>query len=165
MAGKLRKIVSGGQTGVDRAALDWALASGVPCGGWCPSGRWAEDGPIDARYPLWETPDTKPAFRTERNVRNSEGTVIVTLTARMTSGTLLTSNLAKRLSRPLLHLAKADGCAAEQAELLRRFIEQNKISTLNVAGPRESEEPGVGLFVAGLLEAAFGQLRCRTKRN
>ena len=157
MAGKLRKIVSGGQTGVDRAALDWALASGVPCGGWCPLGRWAEDGPIDARYPLRETPDVKPVLRTEWNVRDSDGTLIVTLAGRITGGTLLTANLAKRLSRPLLHLSEADGSVAEHEELLRRFIDQNEISTLNVAGPRESGEPGVGQFVIGLLEAAFGQ--------
>lgn len=157
VVGKLRKIVSGGQTGVDRAALDWALASGVPCGGWCPLGRWAEDGPIDVRYPLRETPDVKPALRTEWNVRDSDGTLIVTLAGRITGGTLLTDNLAKCLSRPLLHLSEADGSATEQEELLRRFIDQNEISTLNVAGPRESGEPGVGRFVAGLLEAAFGE--------
>ena len=157
MAGELRKIVSGGQTGVDRAALDWALASGGPCGGWCPLGRWAEDGPIDARYPLRETPGADPAQRTEWNIRDSDGTLIVTLTARMTGGTLLAANLPKRLSRPLLHLAEADGSAAEQEELLRRFIEQHQIRVLNVAGPRESGEPGVGEFVAGLLEAALGR--------
>ena len=81
MAGKLRKIVSGGQTGVDRAALDWALASGVPYGGWCPLGRWAEDGPIDARYPLRETPGADPAQRTEWNIRDSDGTELRSATA------------------------------------------------------------------------------------
>ena len=157
MAGELRKIVSGGQTGVDRAALDWALASGVPCGGWCPLGRWAEDGPIDVRYPLRETPDADPARRTEWNVRDSDGTLIVTQARRMTGGTLLTAGLARRLARPLLHLAKADSPAAEQAESLRPFIGQHEIRVLNVAGPRESGEPGVGEFVAGLLEAALGR--------
>jgi hypothetical protein len=157
MAGELRKIVSGGQTGVDRAALDWALASGVPCGGWCPLGRWAEDGPIDMRYPLRETPGADPAQRTEWNIRDSDGTLIVTLARRMSGGTLLTAGLARRLARPLLHLAKADSPAAEQAESLRQFIGQHEIRVLNVAGPRESGEPGVGEFVAGLLEAAFGQ--------
>ena len=157
MAGELRKIVSGGQTGVDRAALDWALASGVPCGGCCPLGRWAEDGPIDARYPLRETPGTDPAQRTEWNIRDSDGTLIVTLARRMSGGTLLTAGLARRLARPLLHLAKADSPAAEQAESLRQFIGQHEIRVLNVAGPRESGEPGVGEFVAGLLEAALGR--------
>ena len=157
MAGELRKIVSGGQTGVDRAALDWALASGVPCGGWCPLGRGAADGPIDARYPLRETPGADPAQRTEWNIRDSDGTLIVTLARRMSGGTLLTAGLARRLARPLLHLAKADSPAAEQAESLRQFIGQHEIRVLNVAGPRESGEPGVGEFVAGLLEAAVGQ--------
>ena len=157
MAGELRKIVSGGQTGVDRAALDWALASGVPCGGWCSLGSWAEDGPIDVRYPLRETPGADPAQRTEWNIRDSDGTLIVTLARRMSGGTLLTAGLARRLARPLLHLAKADSPAAEQAESLRQFIGQHEIRVLNVAGPRESGEPGVGEFVAGLLEAAFGQ--------
>ncbi len=155
MAGKLRKIVSGGQTGVDRAALDWALARGVPCGGWCPLGRWAEDGPIDVRYPLRETPGADPALRTEWNVRDSDGTLIVTLARRMSGGTLLTAGLARRLARPLLHLAKADGPAAGQAESLRQFIGQHEIRVLNVAGPRESGEPGVGEFAAGLLETAL----------
>ncbi len=143
MADKLRKIVSGGQTGVDRAALDWALARGVPCGGWCPLGRWAEDGPIDAWYPLRETPDADPAQRTEWNVRDSDGTLIVTL--------------ARRMAKPLLHLAKADSPAAGQAESLSQFIGQHEIRVLNVAGPRESGEPGVGEFAAVLLEAALGQ--------
>ncbi len=143
MADKLRKIVSGGQTGVDRAALDWALARGVPCGGWCPLGRWAEDGSIDAWYPLRETPDADPAQRTEWNVRDSDGTLIVTL--------------ARRLAKPLLHLAKADSPAAGQAESLSQFIGQHEIRVLNVAGPRESGEPGVGEFAAVLLEAALGQ--------
>tara|TARA_B100002003_G_scaffold45120_1_gene40475 strand:- start:1553 stop:2002 length:450 start_codon:yes stop_codon:yes gene_type:complete len=143
VADKLRKIVSGGQTGVDRAALDWALARGVPCGGWCPLGRWAEDGPIDAWYPLRETPDADPAQRTEWNVRDSDGTLIVTL--------------ARRMAKPLLHLAKADSPAAGQAESLSQFIGQHEIRVLNVAGPRESGEPGVGEFAAVLLEAALGQ--------
>lgn len=72
------KIVSGGQTGVDRAALDVAMALGLEIGGWCPAGRWAEDGPIDARYPLNETPSADPAQRTEWNVCDSDGTLILT---------------------------------------------------------------------------------------
>lgn len=73
---KLIKIVSGGQTGADRAALDWALAHGVPCGGWCPKGRKAEDGPIDLKYPLKETPSSSYIQRTEWNVRDSDATVV-----------------------------------------------------------------------------------------
>jgi hypothetical protein len=109
------------------------------------------------RYPLRETPGADPAQRTEWNIRDSDGTLIVTLARRMSGGTLLTAGLARRLARPLLHLAKADSPAAGQAESLRQFIGQHEIRVLNVAGPRESREPGVGEFVAGLLEAALGR--------
>ncbi len=156
MAGELRKIVSGGQTGVDRAALDWALASGVPCGG---GARWAA-GRRTGRSMRGIRCGRRPgrsAQRTEWNIRDSDGTLIVTLARRMSGGTLLTAGLARRLARPLLHLAKADSPAAEQAESLRQFIGQHEIRVLNVAGPRESGEPGVGEFVAGLLEAALGR--------
>ena len=98
-----------------------------------------------------------PAQRTEWNIRDSDGTLIVTLARRMSGGTLLTAGLARRLARPLLHLAKADSPAAEQAESLRQFIGQHEIRVLNVAGPRESGELGVSEFVAGLLEAALGR--------
>ena len=153
----LLKIVSGGQTGADRAALDWALANGLPCGGWCPLGRLAEDGVIDARYPLRETPEPSPAQRTEWNIRDSDGTLIVSLAKRLVGGTRLTEDLAERFAKPLLILAKEDGELPAQAESLQQFIATNHIAVLNVAGPRESGESGVGEFTAGLLEAAFGQ--------
>ena len=156
----LLKIVSGGQTGVDRAALDWALANGVACGGWCPFGRWAEDGAIDARYPLRETPERKPAQRTEWNIRDSDGTLIVSLAKRLVGGTRLTEELAKRLAKPCLVLSKTDGDLLILAKALRQFIAVNNIAVLNVAGPRESGESGVGEFTAGLLDAAFGQAGC-----
>ena len=91
----IRRIVSGGQTGVDRAALDVALSLGIPCAGWCPRGRRAEDGPIDARYPLNETPSTSYAKRTEWNVRDSDATLIL---ARLPlgGGTALTERLARK---------------------------------------------------------------------
>ena len=117
MAGELRKIVSGGQTGVDRAALDWALASGVPCGGWCPLGSWAEDGPIDVRYPLRETPGADPAQRTEWNIRDSDGTLIVTLARRMSGGTLLTAGLARRLANGRPQLGHGFGLACCTASM------------------------------------------------
>jgi len=153
----LLKIVSGGQTGADRAALDWALANGVACGGWCPFGRWAEDGAIGARYPLRETPEHKPAQRTEWNIRDSDGTLIVSLVKRLVGGTRLTEELAKRLAKPCLVLSKTDGDLLILAKALRQFIAANNIAVLNVAGPRESGESGVGEFTAGLLDAAFGQ--------
>lgn len=148
----LLKIVSGGQTGADRAALDWALANGVASGGWCPFGRWAEDGAIGVRYPLRETPERKPSQRTEWNIRDSDGTLIVSLAKRLVGGTRLTEELAKRLAKPWLVLSKTDGDMLILAKALRQFIAVN-----NIAGPRESGESGVGEFTAGLLDAAFGQ--------
>ena len=153
----LLKIVSGGQTGVDRAALDWALANGAACGGWCPLGRLAEDGIIDLRYPLRETPENDPAQRTEWNVRDSDGTLIVSLAKRLVGGTRLTEVLAERLAKPHLVLAKTDGDLSAQVEALRRFIAENGIQVLNIAGPRASGEPSVGEYVRSLLNATIGQ--------
>ncbi len=99
----LEKIISGGQTGVDRAALDAALQCGFPCGGWCPKGRRAEDGRIDDRYPLSETPKRRYQQRTEWNVRDSDGTLILA-TGELTGGTLLTARLAEEYERPLFYV-------------------------------------------------------------
>lgn len=159
----LLKIVSGGQTGVDRAALDWALANGAACGGWCPLGRLAEDGIIDLRYPLRETPETDPAQRTEWNVRDSDGTLIVSLAKRLVGGTRLTEILAERLAKPHLVLAKTDGDLSAQVEALRRFIAENGIQVLNIAGPRASGEPSVGEYVRSLLNATIGQAGAQQK--
>ena len=159
----LLKIVSGGQTGVDRAALDWALANGAACGGWCPLGRLAEDGIIDLRYPLRETPENDPAQRTEWNVRDSDGTLIVSLAKRLVGGTRLTEILAERLAKPHLVLAKTDGDLSAQVEALRRFITENSIQVLNIAGPRASGEPSVGEYVLSLLNATLGQAGAQQK--
>ena len=128
--GELR-IVSGGQTGVDRAALDAALALGLPCGGWCPRGRWAEDGPIDPRYPLTETPLADPARRTQWNVRDSEGTLVL-LRGTADGGTALTIQCAERSGKPCLvvHLDQPENVAA-----LREWLAAYHIRVLNVAGP------------------------------
>ncbi|MEE2947083.1 MAG: putative molybdenum carrier protein [Verrucomicrobiota bacterium] len=158
MPSGLLKIVSGGQTGADRAALDWALANDVACGGWCPLGRWAEDGVIDARYPLRETPEPNPAQRTEWNIRDSDGTLIVSLAKRLFGGTRLTEDLAKRLAKPHLVLSKTDGDLSKQAETLVRFIAANEIAVLNVAGPRASGEPNLAGYVTVLLDRAIGQV-------
>src|SRR5437660_8666127 len=95
------KLISGGQTGVDRAALDVALELGLPCGGWCPRGRKAEDGVIPDRYPLAETPSPSYRQRTRWNVRDSDGTLIL-VRGRPTGGTALTLASARRLGKPVL---------------------------------------------------------------
>jgi hypothetical protein len=144
-------IVSGGQTGVDRAALDVAMERGMPSGGWCPAGRQAEDGPIDPRYPLRETPSADPAERTEWNVRDSDGTLVL-VTAAQSPGTELTHDVARRLRRPVFrwHLG-----APADADAFRRWLQIHNIRTLNVAGPRESESPGVYDAACAYLRAAL----------
>ena len=132
-------LVSGGQTGVDRAALDVALERGLPCGGWCPAGRAAEDGPIHPRYPLRETPSPDPAERTEWNVLDSDGTVLL-IAPGASPGTALTAEVARRLGRPV-YPWRLD--ALPGTGHFRRWLQVHGIRTLNVAGPRESESPGV----------------------
>ena len=148
----IKKLVSGGQTGADRAALDFALDHHLPHGGWCPRGRRAEDGPLAARYELRETPGDDHAQRTEWNVRDSDGTVIFSLAAELAGGSAHTASCAQRLGRPWLHLTPA---APHPARQLREFVAAHALTTLNVAGPRASEEPGVGAFVRRVLADAF----------
>ncbi len=151
---RVERIVSGGQTGADRAALDWALARGVAHGGWCPRGRRAEDGPIAARYGLAETPSEDYAQRTEWNVRDSDATVIITLAATLGGGSRLTAEGAAALGRPWLHLSRErDGLAA--GARLAAFLDAHPIRVLNVAGPRASAEAEIAAFVARVLTEAL----------
>jgi hypothetical protein len=152
------KIISGGQTGVDRAALEWALANGVPHGGWCPKGRKAEDGVIPRRFRLKETGSGSYAVRTRWNVRDSNGTVIFSLRRQLAGGSRLTAATARKLGKPLLHLTAADG-AAECARRLDAFIRDRGIAVLNVAGPRASEEAGASEWARAMLSRAksFGR--------
>ncbi len=145
------RIVSGGQTGVDRAALDAALALGLPCGGWCPRGRRAEDGAVPPGYPLRETPSAEFAQRTEWNVRDSDATLVLTR-GRPAGGTALTVALARRLGRPLLVV---DLLRHPDPKVLASWIRRKKPATLNVGGPRESQQPGVHDEARRLLEAAL----------
>jgi hypothetical protein len=133
------KIVSGGQTGVDRAALDAALELGIEAGGWCPQGRLAEDGAIAEKYPLKELPKAGYLQRTKRNVIDSDGTVIIFF-GNPAGGTQLTLEFCMKESRPYL-LIDAQSLSVEQASVkIQRFIDKNNISILNVAGPRASEK-------------------------
>jgi Circularly permutated YpsA SLOG family len=151
----LSKIVSGGQTGADRSALDWAIKRGVAHGGWCPKGRKAEDGVIDPRYNLAETPSEDYSQRTEWNVRDSDGTAVFSIRGELRGGSLLTVELAGRYNKPVIHLCAQDE-RTDHAQELRSFIEESGISALNVAGPRESDEPGVYRFVSRVLDRALG---------
>ena len=124
------RIISGGQTGVDQAALDVALELSIPCGGWCPAGRGSEAGPIDARYPLTETDSADPARRTALNVRETDGTLIIA-DRPLSGGTALTQRCADQLARPCL-LVDPDDDAAPQR--IGRWLAEYDIHVLNVAG-------------------------------
>lgn len=150
----LQKIISGGQTGADRAALDFAIAHGISHGGWCPAGRLAEHGPIDDRYQLKETPTASYPQRTKWNVRDSDGTVVFSIAAKLTGGSKKTVTLAHQHNKPVLHLPRDGGSAAPEQDLLR-FIREHKIAVLNVAGPRASKEPEVAAFMREVLEKAW----------
>lgn len=150
-------IVSGGQTGVDRAALDFAIANRIEHGGWAPRGRLAEDGPIAPRYRLRETPSPGYAQRTEWNVRDSDATLVFSLATETTGGTRLTIELAERLGKPWLRLAaSAAKPVAAHAAALRGWLDVHRVETLNVAGPRASQAPGIERFVTDVLAAALG---------
>jgi hypothetical protein len=151
------RIVAGGQTGVDRAALEWALAHGVPHGGWCPKGRKAEDGVIPPQFQLRETGSYNYSIRTRRNVRDSGGTVIFSERAELTGGTKETVEFAKEIGKPLLHLVSSGGIN-ETATKLNAFLKEQGIVVLNVAGPRASEEPQIGQFVKAVLSHAWKSL-------
>lgn len=146
-------IVSGGQTGVDRAALDAAIALDLQHGGWCPRGRLAEDGCIPKRYRLKETESAEYPVRTERNVIDSDGTLIL-YRGRLLGGTELTRRLAVKYGKPccVVNLAKAHDIRS-----VRHWIADNSIAMMNVAGPRESSSPGIGLEACDFLVAVLSE--------
>lgn len=135
--GWLAKVVSGGQTGVDRAALDVAMTLGFRCGGWIPRGRRTEDGPLPQHYPLRETPSSAYEVRTRLNVRDSDGTLILTR-GRPSGGTALA--MARELARPTRVIDLDD--PPDPGEV-RQWLIAHRIRVLNVAGPRRSSHPGI----------------------
>ena len=147
------KIVSGGQTGADRAGLDWAIWHEIAHGGWCPKGRRAEDGVIPAVYRLNPTPTVHYRQRTEWNVRDSDATVIFTIRPRLTGGSLLTKRFAELHNKPVLHLYPSQ--SYQRVEALLEFTARNCVSVLNIAGARASEDRGIYDFVKATLEDAF----------
>ena len=150
----VHRIVSGGQTGVDRAALDAALARRLPVGGWCPQGRRAEDGVIDARYPLTETPLPTYAQRTVWNVRDSDGTLVLCFDT-LSPGTNLTIETVNAQGKALLTV---DLMNTPEAAAVAAWIAEKGIQVLNVAGPRESEAPGIYRAARAFLDAVFEQI-------
>ena len=152
----IARIVSGGQAGMDRAALVAALELSLPCGGWCPKGRKAEDGLIAPRYPLQETPTDDYAQRTEWNVRDSDGTLVIVRGA-PTGGTAQTIEFTSCLKKPCL-VVDLENLIDPQGVL--EWAAAFGVSTLNVAGPRESKCPGIyeqtAAFLRTVLAAVLG---------
>lgn len=154
----LKKIVSGGQTGADRAALDVALEQGFAVGGWIPKWRLAEDGPISDRYlGLLETDSADPSVRTSLNVRDSDATFIVSHGA-LQDGSLLTLQEAQQQGRPVVHIDLATTPQAIAATQLSEWLRRVAPSTLNVAGPRASEDAAIYLAAKELLRAVMHEL-------
>jgi Circularly permutated YpsA SLOG family len=133
----LQKIISGGQTGIDRAALDAALAAAFPCGGWAPSDRMAEDAVIPDKYPLQALPKGGHRQRTRQNVVDSDGTCILYYES-LKGGSRLTRNLCALLEKPYILIDARMVTEREAAEVITKFVEKHRIRTLNVSGPRAS---------------------------
>jgi len=142
------KIVSGGQTGVDRAALDVAMELGMQTGGWCPAGRRAADGVVPAHYKITEIPSGGYHKRTKWNVRDSDGTLIISPLP-LTGGTLLTANVAEKLNKPCFII---DIDQASHAGFID-WLSQNGIAVMNVAGPREESAPGIHARAVAVLRS------------
>lgn len=152
----IRRIISGGQTGADRAALDAALALGVPIGGWVPKGRKAEDGPIPDRYPnLRETDTDVYEIRTRWNVRDSDATLILSHGA-LTGGSKVTESVAREMGKPALHVDLATMSIADAVATIRAWLGGLDGETLNVAGPRASGDAEIYQAVNEVMTRLLG---------
>ena len=148
------KIISGGQTGVDRAALDFAIEHGIEHGGWCPLGRLAEDGTIPARYRLQEITNPSYSERTERNVMESDATLIIGRALPLSEGTQFTRECAIKHNKACLAVIESNGPEVA-ARAIVAFLRDHNIKVLNVAGPRESQAPGLVHFVREILRRSL----------
>lgn len=157
MPSKVTKIISGGQTGADRAALDWAIDHHFQYGGSIPFGRWAEDGRIAEKYKgLIELDSDDPAIRTEQNVLESDATLIVA-NGKLTGGTLFTWKVAGKHRRPVLVAELHRFSLENAADKAREWLQLAGVSTLNVAGARASKDPAIYDATYSLLSEVFGR--------
>jgi len=154
----IRKIISGGQTGADRAALDFAVKHNIPHGGWIPKGRKTEDGTLPEKYHLQEMPTGEYSKRTEKNILDSDGTLIVSY-GPLTGGSALTRELARKHGRPWVHVDLMDTDMNDAANQVKVWIEQNHIKVLNVAGGRASKDPKIYQAVMELSKTCFDRFR------
>jgi hypothetical protein len=150
----IKKIISGAQTGADRAALDFAIDNEIPHGGWVPKGRKAEDGPISERYGVNESPSADYSRRTELNVIDSDGTLIISH-GKLTEGSALTQRLAEKHNKPCLHMDLNQMPEFKSAIEATHWINRHGIEILNVAGPRASKDPKIYDATMNILEIVF----------
>ena len=143
-------IISGGQSGVDRAALDVALERGISCGGWCPEGRLAEDGPIAADYPLKELKGGNYVARTYKNVADSDATVLIYF-GELEGGTKATEEFCQAENKPCLTIDATAEPIAEATSALLSFVRLHRVEVLNVAGPRATKQPESYAYTKALL--------------
>ena len=150
----IKRIVSGGQTGVDRASLDVAIKLGIDHGGWIPRGRLTESGALPQKYHLTETSSSQYSVRTEKNVVAAEGTLIISH-GPLTGGSGYTREMAVKHGRPWLHMDLNQMAAFHAATAINNWILQKEIEILNVAGPRASEDPGIYQDTLNILESVY----------
>jgi len=150
----LKKIVSGGQTGADQAALDVAIKLEIPYGGWIPKGRITEVGVLDSKYKLKEMETANYNKRTEQNVIDSDGTLIISH-GRLTGGSDYTREMALLHHRPWLHIDLNKTGAFQAAGKIKSWITENEIEVLNVAGPRASKDPAIYQATVDIIETVF----------
>lgn len=150
----ITKIISGGQTGADRAALDVAIEFSIPHGGWIPKGRKTEAGPLSEKYQLKEMPSTDYPQRTEQNVIDSDGTLIISH-GDLTGGSEYTRQMAEKHNKVWIHVDASKVSVDAAVEVIRAWISGNKIKVLNVAGPRASKDPKIYGTVKRVLSAAL----------
>jgi hypothetical protein len=150
----IKKIISGGQTGADRAALDVAIKLGIPHGGWIPEGRITEEGPLPEKYRLQEMPTESYTARTEQNVIDSDGTLII-CRGRPTGGSDYTREMVLKHKKHLLHIDLNLTTSFDAASLVNSWMKMHQIKILNVAGPRASKDPNVYVDAFRILEWAF----------
>ena len=153
----IRKVISGGQTGSDRAGLDAAIEAGIPHGGWCPAGRLASDGPISKDYNLQETEEATYPPRTEKNVREGDATVIFYRGPELSRGCALTKGLCAKHGKPCLQLDVAKVDIEESSRRIKNLVRQHNVTTLNVAGSRENKSPGIYYLTFEALTLALSE--------
>jgi len=148
----LEKIISGGQTGADQAALDAAIKLGIPHGGWVPKGRLTEDGPLPDKYDLTEMPTASYPERTKKNIRESDGTLILSH-GMLTNGSEFTRKMALKYQQPMLHIDFNRMIPFDAAVVINNWMVDHDISVLNVAGSRGSTDPHIYRAAVDIIEA------------